>query len=76
MLSAGCVRKDVLVKQPDSPMLLVEVRGKVLVAVYDEQTNTLVQYGWVVPEAGWTISKFDWEAYKRTHGTGAGNWNP
>lgn len=66
MVLSGCVggikRTDV-VKAPDAPMLINEVKGKAArVSVYDRGENELVEYGWINlgDHAGWTLSKFDW----------------
>ena len=53
-----------MVKHPDALMLIQEVKGnKVKVAVYDGENIQLVDYGWVEVEEGWTLSKYDWQAY-------------
>lgn len=56
LLAMGC--GPVIVKHPDAPMLIIEARGKVKVAV--EKDNKLIEFGWVELEAGWTLVKYDW----------------
>ncbi len=65
LLLSGCLwSKTPLIKHPDAPMLVQEVRGtKVLVAVYDSEENGMVQYGWVRVPKGWTLHKYDWERF-------------
>ena len=49
-------------------MLIQQVKGtKVLVAVYDKQSNALIQFGWVRVPEGWTLHKYDWEKYIDEH---------
>lgn len=64
MSFAGCAiaRPDTIVKHPDAPMLIVEARGWVYVAIYDTTENRLVEYGWVDVSRldGWTVHKYDW----------------
>tara|TARA_Y100000310_G_scaffold269300_1_gene282400 strand:+ start:819 stop:977 length:159 start_codon:yes stop_codon:yes gene_type:complete len=37
--------------------------GTASVAIYDKQQNRLVHYGRIKIPSGWTLRKFDWEAY-------------
>lgn len=69
----GCVgglKRDRLVKAPDAPMLIQEVNGGTIkVSVYDAGENRLVEFGDVRLDdrhEGWTVSKFDWEAFIRS----------
>ena len=57
-----------IVKHPDAPMMIQDAKGLFIrVAVYDKEENKLIEYGWIpVMDAtlqGWTLSKFDWEAF-------------
>lgn len=63
LMGCGGLQRTSLVKHPDSPMLIQDVRsGSVKVAVWDSATKTMVEYGWVSLSdfRGWTITKFDW----------------
>lgn len=56
-------RYDVLM-HPKSPTVIGQVsNGQALVYVYQESTNSLVEYGWIDIEKGMTLSHFDWAAY-------------
>ena len=67
----GCIffkafEPDKLMKHPDAPMLILEVRGQYAeVAVYSKADNQLLEYGWIdlAEYEGWTIHKFNWEKY-------------
>jgi len=55
-----------IVRHPDAPMLILEAKGEyVRVAIYDSESNNLVEYGWILSSEvkGWTISKYDWEKF-------------
>lgn len=68
ILLVGCLHKTVLVKHPDAPMLVEDVRwGKVLVAIYDKESNSLVHYGWIKIPIGYTLHKYDWEKFIEDH---------
>lgn len=53
-------KSDILVAHPDAPMLIIESKGRARVAVYDKETKSLVDLGWVEVPEGWTVSKYDW----------------
>lgn len=56
-----------IVLVPDTPLLIQEVaKDKLLVSVYNVETNQLIEYGWITIESlrGRTISTFDWTTYK------------
>lgn len=55
----GCVG-PVLVKHPKTPMLILESRGKVRVAV-ENSSGDLIEYGWVAVPEGWTLVDYDWQ---------------
>ena len=46
-------------------MLIEDVSwtGKVSVAIYDKENKQLIHYGWIKVPTGWTLHKYDWEAY-------------
>lgn len=69
LLLAGCVSKDPFVMHPDSPVLIQSGRGTVTIAIYDRESNTLVGQGTVnlADYVGWTIHKYDWDAYIEDH---------
>ena len=56
----GCGPK--IIKHPDAPMLILESKGQVLVAV--EIDGQLVEYGWIDVPDGWTLVKYDWKEIK------------
>ena len=57
-----------IVKHPDAPMQILQVgRSRVRVAVYDKSGNQMIEYGWVEIEEGWTLHRYDWEAYIEKH---------
>ena len=62
----GCVaRPDLVVLLPDSPVLIVEVRGKyVHLVAYSKADNEMVEVGWTTLTGyeGRTLHNFDWEA--------------
>ena len=68
--ASGCIggiKRDLIVKAPDSPMLIHKVDGrKLMVSIYDADSNQMVAF----PESihvngleGFTLSKFDWEKF-------------
>lgn len=62
----ACVKSPEIVKHPDAPMLILGAKGKAVhVSVYDSQTDTLIEYGWIDARevAGWTIVKYDWSRF-------------
>lgn len=60
----GNLQKERLVLAPESPVLLLEVKGATAkVAVYDPERFELVEYGWIRLEPGLTLTNFDWDAY-------------
>jgi len=55
-----------VVRHPDAPMLITDSKdGYVRVSVYSKQENGLIDAGWVDLKTaqGWTIVKYDWEAF-------------
>ena len=69
---SGGIKRDLIVKAPDSPMLIHKVDGRVLrVSIYDKESNQMVAF----PESihvngqleGFTLSKFDWEKFINEH---------
>jgi len=74
LLSSGCfslrgLKPDLVVKHPDSPMMIIEGKGKIKVAIYDPSKNELIEYGWVDLNLkcnhyhGWTLMKYDWQKF-------------
>lgn len=68
VMMTGCegFKPDRVVRHPDAPMLVTEVReGWMRVSAYDIETNGLIDTGWVESEdlVGWTVSKFDWDGF-------------
>lgn len=67
LLGLGGFEPDEVVRHPDAPMLLLELRGDwARVAIYSVQENRMVPAGWVRLDralVGWTIHKFDWEKF-------------
>lgn len=65
ILLSGCILKTNIVKHPDAPMLIEDTSwtGKVSVAIYDKENKQLIHYGWIKIPVGWTLHKYDWEAY-------------
>ncbi len=62
----GCswVKDTVVVMHPDAPMFITaRSRSQVRVSVYSRADNKLVDYGWVDVPVGWTLHKYDWEAF-------------
>ena len=67
----GCVRNPFtpteIVKHPDAPMCILETKGEYArVAIYDSQSNKLIEYGWVCVDetlVGWTLAKYNWEKF-------------
>ena len=65
MLSCGTiVRRTEILRHPDAAMLIAEATGDARVYIYDAETNSMIEYGWIGLDGieGWTITKFDWEA--------------
>ncbi len=64
LFSAGCPG-PAIAKHPDASMMIEQVHwgGTASVAIYDKQQNRLVHYGRIKIPSGWTLRKFDWEAY-------------
>ncbi|MBW7990031.1 MAG: hypothetical protein FVQ84_08460 [Planctomycetes bacterium] len=67
-LSLRGLRPDVIVKHPDSPFLIMEVkRNWARIAIYSKSKNKMIEYGWIDMETnevlGKTISKYDWERF-------------
>ena len=68
ILLTGCLHKINIIKHPDSPMLVEDVKwGKVSVAIYDKESNSLVHYGWIKVPVGYTLHKYDWEKFIEDH---------
>ncbi len=45
-------------------MLVEDVKwGKVSVAIYDKESNSLVHYGWIKVPVGYTLYKYNWEKF-------------
>ena len=62
LTSIGC--GPTIVKHPDAPMLVESAHWNgVDVAIYDTTANSLIHYGRVKVPEGWTLQKYDWEAY-------------
>jgi len=61
LLAFGCggLARTKILKHPETPMLIIESRGRVKVAV--EVEGELVEYGWVKVPEGWTLVLYDWE---------------
>ena len=79
--SQGCNRKhtdiqlthdssfspDTIVRHPDAPMLIIEVKGEYAkVAIYSQALKLLIEAGWVELKVleGWTVFKHNWETKK------------
>jgi hypothetical protein len=64
LLSCLEFRKYDFMVHPGSPMVIKEIDGDhARVFIYEEASNSLVEYGWVELETGWTLTEFDWAAY-------------
>lgn len=69
-LIGGCqsriVKQDLLTVKTDSPALIVDGKGQLLVSYWSEESNSLIEYGWVDASDfdGWTLTVYDWQAYK------------
>lgn len=64
LVGCGNLQKEHLVLAPESPVLLLEVKGDTaLVAAYDPERFELVEYGWIKIEKGFTLTHFNWDAY-------------
>jgi hypothetical protein len=65
VIVCGCTEQTV--RGPDSSCLITEARGEVRVAVFDQQTKTMIDHGWVKADGfkGWTLSKYDWEKWTK-----------
>lgn len=60
VILTGCGPR--LVKHPDAPMLIMDARGAIKVAVEDKNGD-LIQYGWVQCQPGWTVvTDYDWSS--------------
>lgn len=61
-LSTGC---DTLppVAPPGEPRMVLEAKGKVRLAAYDEAAGEFVDLGWhdAAGLRGWTIADYDWD---------------
>ncbi len=59
----SCGQRVTLVRQPDAPMLIMETKGKyVKVALWDKESKSLLEYGWIETPEGWTLMKYNWDA--------------
>jgi hypothetical protein len=72
LAAVGCggIKRDTLVLLPDSPMLVNAAdKTGVLVSVYDPETNSMVEYGWLTLDSlsGWTLTRYDWTNYIEDH---------
>lgn len=64
LVGCGNLQKEHLVLAPESPVLILEVKGDTaLVAAYDPERFEMVEYGWIKMEKGFTITNFNWDAY-------------
>lgn len=64
----GGFRPAEIIKHPDAPVVIVEVKGSYIRAyVYDKVKNELTDFGWIqltnANAKGWTLQKFDWEKF-------------
>lgn len=64
----GGFRPDEVIKHPDAPVVIVEVKGSYIRAyVYDKAKNELTDFGWIQltnsNAKGWTLLKYDWEKF-------------
>ena len=66
LLAAGCgFTPDLIVLVPDSPVLIVETKGKyVRLFAHQGSTNKMIEKGWVATKEyeGWTLTPFNWDA--------------
>ena len=68
-LITGCsgtpAKPDMIVRHPDSAMLILNGSGTARVGLYDAEKNEIVEYGTVDMSqfSGWTIHKFNWEEF-------------
>lgn len=70
LFATGCTT-DTTIRHPDAPTLIVDSRfhplrgSEVLGAVWDSERGELVDVGWLNVDKfeGWTMTKFDWEAF-------------
>lgn len=62
---SGCFASPQMVRHPDAPMLILEGKGSVAVAVYDRSRNEMVAVGEVDVKdlVGWTVHRYDWEQW-------------
>lgn len=74
-VATGCetFQPDRVIRHPDAPMLVTEVRGEWLrVSAYDMTDGmtdgALIDTGWINTKdiEGWTIAKFDWATFLGT----------
>ena len=77
---SGCLiptrglRPEVVVKHPDSPMLIIGFEGRfVRVAIYDAQQNKMIEFPELIPLDhclnGWTFTKYDWQKFLKSKET-------
>ena len=62
--AVGCGFTPDIVLQPDSPVLIVETRGKyVRLSAYKKAERKMVNVGWAAIEdyQSWTLTPYDWE---------------
>lgn len=64
----GGFRPAEVIKHPDAPVLIAEVKGSYIRAyVYDKAKNELTDFGWIrlsnSNAKGWTLLKYDWETF-------------
>lgn len=62
----GGFRPPEIVKHPDAPVLIAEVKGNYIRGyVYDKAKNELTDFGWIKLEnsnaVGWTLFKYNWD---------------
>ena len=72
---SGCfslrgLKKDLIIKHPDSPMLITEIKGWAKVSTYDAQENKMVVYGKIPLKSccmeGWSFMKYDWQKFLKS----------
>lgn len=70
LFAVGCTT-DTTIRHPDAPTLIVDTRfhplrgPQIRGSAWDTERGELVDIGWVSASeyTGWTVSKFDWEAF-------------
>ena len=66
LLAAGCgFTPDVIIVQPDSPVLIAEFRGKyVRLFAHQKSSNKMIEKGWMPTSdyVGYTMVRFDWDS--------------